>query len=175
MTQMLITTNSLVMIDGDKRTTVTVHYRPDTFQKSEWLLTTNEGESKVYSAPPVQKGDSLAERDYGNMEELLSIITDFELGNPERIYDFEDTMVKNQWNGKFESAEEYAYTLVHLSILSMRHGSRHVGEGVWITRCNYCDYAVTHYGHMMRYATVGDHEVEVHEAQVAGINVGLLP
>lgn len=51
----------------------------------------------------------------------------------------------------------------------------HIGDGLWLTRCAGCDDAVTHWGAMPYYATMGPHDVEAHGSQVAGINAGMLP
>lgn len=53
--------------------------------------------------------------------------------------------------------------------------SWHVGGGVWLSACGYCDaYSLT-YGTVPAYANLGPHMVSEHGAKVGGINVGMLP
>lgn len=53
--------------------------------------------------------------------------------------------------------------------------SWHVGEGIWLSTCGYCDAYVFTAGSQPVYSTIGPHMVEAHGAQVPGINVSMLP
>lgn len=52
--------------------------------------------------------------------------------------------------------------------------SWHIGDGIWLMTCGHCDaYSLT-YGSQPAYDNLGPHMVEEHDAQVGGINVGIL-
>jgi hypothetical protein len=79
------------------------------------------------------------------------------------------------WSTEREARFKYAGTPAWLPERVPPGRCAHIGRGVWLTRCHECDYSVAHYGCIPFYATVGPHEVEMHGAQVPGINVGMLP
>lgn len=75
-----------------------------------------------------------------------------------------------------EAREQFAITPVMFPIFNISGGSsRHVGDGIWVARCRSCNKAMTYYGAQSRHSTIGDHEVEMHDDEVAGINVAMLP
>lgn len=77
------------------------------------------------------------------------------------------------WMTRERAEEVYAATPAWRDIPPGR--SAHVGGGLWRTVCSSCPYSLEHWGAMPQYATTGPHEVSEHGAQVAGINVGILP
>lgn len=75
-----------------------------------------------------------------------------------------------------EAREQYAITPIMFPVFTISGGSsRHVGDGIWVARCRSCNKAMTYYGAQGRHSTIGDHEVEEHNDEVAGINVAMLP
>lgn len=53
-------------------------------------------------------------------------------------------------------------------------GAVHIGGGVWRTVCRACPAYTDTYDPMMRYRTIGPHEVDEHGFDVPGLNVGLM-
>lgn len=76
------------------------------------------------------------------------------------------------WLTEDEAADKYAETLVWLPTPGRQV---HVGGGLWVTMCHECPAWSKTWGSQPIYSTIGPHEVAEHGAQVAGINVGLLP
>lgn len=75
-----------------------------------------------------------------------------------------------------EAREQFAITPIMFPIFNISGGgSRHVGDGIWVARCRSCNKAMTYYGAQARNSTIGDHEVEAHNDEVAGINIAMLP
>lgn len=157
-----ITANTAVFEnDDDVKETISIGFN-ETTKQNEWTLITAQGQSSVFT--------------YDNVSELDLIINKWLTADGlEKVYDFSLSMVDNQWNDQYEVAEKFHSTPTHLPIFVPTGRIAHVGNGVWLTRCKHCNHAVTHYGVMQRYATTGNHEVTVHDGQVAGINVGMLP
>ncbi|WP_159601298.1 hypothetical protein [Agromyces humi] len=84
------------------------------------------------------------------------------------------------WQTPEQARRNFASTMVWDPNRFSRSTSWHIGDGVWISRCNdeRCDAYVLHWGTLPAHAHqigIGNHEVEVHGSKVAGINVGLLP
>jgi hypothetical protein len=81
--------------------------------------------------------------------------------------------IDTRFMGRREAEETYKNTPTYPD--PVRGHCLHMGDGVWATRCLYCDETHYSYGPIPMYASVGQHMVEAHSALIPGINVGMLP
>lgn len=166
MSKIVVTADTIEFTRDGKTDIVTIGFNPTT-ARNEWVLVSNDKEQGV-----VNKKRKFTAK---NPTKLLTLVSEwFATEGVEVVRDYSASMAENQWNDQEESADKYSGTPGYLPIYVGSGRIAHVGDGVWLTRCNHCNLSMTHYGMMQRYATTGQHEVDVHDGVVSGLNVGML-
>lgn len=166
---LLITTNKLTYGEGKKTSSLEIFF-DDELKRNYWVYKDFNNNSVTYHAE--------------DAERMMEIINPWLDKKVNRTSDFSQSMKPAvSWRSDEreaelaeEAREEFSITPVMLPVFTTSGGSaRHVGEGIWMVRCRSCNKAMTYYGVQSRHSTIGEHEVEEHDDEVAGINVAMLP
>lgn len=166
---LLVTTNKLTYSEGKKTASIEIFFDEETKQ-NYWIYKDFNNNQVTYR---MSEADTINEIVTPWLSEKVNRTSDFsESMKPAvswRSAEREDELAE-------EAREQFAITPVLLPVFTLSGGgSRHVGGGIWAVRCRSCNKAMTYYGAQSRHSTIGEHEVEEHDDEVAGINVAMLP